>query len=366
MKILISGVCGFVGSRIALALRSAFQRHASHHAPISGGELKIIGIDNLSRHGSWLNLQSLRAAGVQVVHGDVRSPSDLEACGGVQWVIDAAANPSVLAGTDQSTTSQQLAETNVLGTLNLLEYCKRHQAGMILLSTSRVYSIATLTQLPLQANGTAFELAAAQGLPEGVSLQGVAENCSTSSPISLYGSTKLAAEVLALEYHHAFDLPVWINRCGVLAGGSQFGRPDQGIFAYWLHSWRQRLPLRHIGFGGSGFQVRDCLHPVDLADLITRQILTADNNDFPRIVNVSGGLASACSLVQLSEWCTSRWGAHPVAKDLTPRRYDLPWIVLDHSLATATWGWQPSLSLADILTELADFADAHPDWLTLT
>lgn len=365
MKILISGICGFVGSRLALALRSAFECRPPQHAPSSSGELKIIGVDNLSRHGSWLNLQPLRAAGIQVVHGDVRSPSDLEACGGVQWVIDAAANPAVLAGTDQTTTSQQLAETNVLGTVNLLEYCKRHQAGMILLSTSRVYSIATLTQLPLQTNGAAFELAASQDLPTGVSPQGVAEHCATASPISLYGSTKLAAEVLALEYHYAFDLPVWINRCGVLAGGSQFGRPDQGIFAYWLHSWRQRQPLRYIGFGGTGHQVRDCLHPRDLADLIARQILTAHNNDFPRIVNVSGGSASACSLVQLSQWCTNRWGAHPVAKDLTPRRYDLPWIVLDHSLATATWGWQPALALNDILEELGEFAETHPDWLNL-
>ncbi len=366
MKILISGICGFVGSRVALALNAALdQRNAIPQQPGSEN-LRIIGIDNFSRPGSWHNVQLLRSAGIQVIHGDVRNASDLDACGAVQWVIDAAANPSVLAGTDQITTSQQLAETNVLGTINLLEFCKRHQAGMILLSTSRVYSIASLSALPLRSNGEQYELDTTQTLPAGITLQGISESCSTVSPLSLYGSTKLAAEVLALEYHYAFDFPVWVNRCGVLAGASQFGRPDQGIFAYWLHSWRQRQALRYIGFGGTGHQVRDCLHPADLAKLIACQIQTADNDAFPRIVNVSGGVESALSLSQLSNWCERRWGSHAVAKDPTPRRYDLPWIVLDHSLATATWGWKPSIPIDSILSELADFADEHPDWLSLT
>jgi len=57
---------------------------------------------------------------------------------------------------------------------------------------------------------------------------------STQAPISLYGSTKLACEVLALECGEAFGFPVWVNRCGVLAGAGQFGTPDQGIFAFWV------------------------------------------------------------------------------------------------------------------------------------
>ena len=56
-----------------------------------------------------------------------------------------------------------------------------------------------------------------------------------------------------------------MNRCGVLAGAGQFGRADQGIFAYWVNSWLRGRPLRYLGFGGQGHQVRDCLHPADLA-----------------------------------------------------------------------------------------------------
>ena len=90
--------------------------------------------------------------------------------------------------------------------------------------------------------------------------------------MSLYGATKLASEQLALEYGSTYGFPVWVNRCGVLAGAGQFGRADQGIFAYWVNSWLRERPLRYIGFGGHGHQVRDCLHPADLVPLIERQM----------------------------------------------------------------------------------------------
>jgi CDP-paratose 2-epimerase len=82
--------------------------------------------------------------------------SDLENLPAADWVIDAAANPSVLAGVDGRSSSRQLIEHNLHGTLNLIEYCKRHKAGFILLSSSRVYSIPALASLPLRAEGPRF------------------------------------------------------------------------------------------------------------------------------------------------------------------------------------------------------------------
>ncbi len=82
--------------------------------------------------------------------------------------------------------------------------------------------------------------------------------------MSLYGSTKMASEQLALEYSHAFGFPVWINRCGVMAGAGQFGKPDMGS-SLLIHSWSLHRPLTYIGFGGTGHQVRDCLHPIYLS-----------------------------------------------------------------------------------------------------
>jgi CDP-paratose 2-epimerase len=286
----------------------------------------------------------------------------LPAC---EWLVDAAANPSILAGVDGLSTSRQLVEHNLGGTVNLLEYCKRNRAGFILLSTSRVYSIAPLAALPVRVEGGAFR-PDDKGLPAGAGPAGVSEAFPTAAPVSLYGATKLASEALALEYGEAFSMPVFVNRCGILAGAGQFGRPDQGIFAYWINSHLRRKPLKYIGFGGAGHQVRDCLHPQDLVPLLLAQFAAAKVAPADRIVNVGGGAASAISLLQLTEWCAERFGPHRVSGDPATRPFDIPWIVLDASKAARIWGWRPRTPMQSILEEIAAHAGTHPDWLELS
>jgi CDP-paratose 2-epimerase len=353
MKILVAGICGFAGSTLALAWREA------------DPTVELVGVDNLSRAGSERNRGALRRAGVQVFHGDLRSASDVDALPAADWVVDAAANPSVLAGVDGRASSRQVVEHNLLGTVNLLEYCRRHRAGFVLLSTSRVYSLAALAALPLDPDGVAFRLRAGAPLPPGVSEAGIDERFSTAGPVSLYGGSKLASEALAVEYGEAFGFPVRIDRCGTLAGAGQFGRADQGIFAYWINSWIRHQPLRFIGFEGLGHQVRDCLHPADLRALLERQIASSDP-DQPRVVNVAGGRASAISLRQLSDWCRTRFGEHEVGVDPRPRPFDLGWVVLDAGLARTTWNWVPARTTSDILEEIARHGEAHPEWLALS
>ncbi|MGB0578092.1 MAG: NAD-dependent epimerase/dehydratase family protein [Limisphaerales bacterium] len=348
MKLLITGICGFAGRAITDTLLENM------------GDLEITGIDNFSRAGSEMNRKPLEQKGVKVIVGDIRSIADVNQLPAVDWVIDAAANPSVLAGIDGKSSSREVVENNLYGTVNLLEFCKQHRAGFILLSTSRVYNIETLCGLRMDDSGDAFT-PTEQSFPSGISSQGVAENTSTQSPVSLYGATKVASESLAIDYGRSFDFPVWINRCGVLAGAGQFGRADQGIFSFWLHAWNARRPLKYIGFNGSGRQVRDCLHPRDLVPLLTKQF--AGNAKAPPIVNLGGGSASNMSLKQLSAWCADRFGAHEVTADLQPRPFDVPWLVMDSGLATQTWDWQPATPMANILEEIATHAEAHPDWL---
>lgn len=351
MRILITGICGFVGSTLAKALidRSFVSQ--------------IVGLDNFGRPGSELNRRPLQNLGVQVVTGDIRNASDLETLPPVDWVIDAAANPSVLAGVDGTTSSRQLVEHNLLGTVNVLELCKRHQAGFTLLSTSRVYSIPPLAALKMAAVEDAFRPLSDQAFPSGVTERGVSEQFSTDPPVSLYGSTKVASEHLALEYGHTFEFPVWINRCGVLAGAGQFGHPAQGIFSYWIHSFRERAPLKYIGFEGTGHQVRDCLHPRDLMPLLERQFQEPLRTDKPRVVNISGGRANSRSLAQLTNWCASRFDTMAITRHPQPRPFDIPWMVLDSALAENTWNWRPLTPLQEILEEIASFAEEHPDWL---
>ena len=326
----------------------------------------VFGIDNFVRPGSETNPEPLRALGVRVFHGDVRLASDIDALPAADWVIDAAANPSVLAGTDGQSSSRQVVEHNLVGTINLLESCRRHRAGFTLLSTSRVYSIPPLAALPVEPAGEAFRLAGDAPLPPGISAAGLDETFSTAPPVSLYGATKLASETLALEYGSSFDFPVWINRCGVLAGAGQFGRPDQGILAYWINAWLRRQPLKYIGFGGTGLQVRDALHPRDLAELVVRQIEHAAagaSGDRPQLVNVAGGAANTFSLASLSAWCRRRFGEYPVASDPVQRLFDIPWMVLDSARAREVWDWQPRTPLEAILEEIAQHAERNPRWL---
>jgi CDP-paratose 2-epimerase len=345
-------VCGFVGSTIA---RTWVEQRA---------DMTLYGVDNLSRPGSEANRLALRRLGVAMTHVDMRCPSDLEMLPAVDWVIEAAANPSVLAGVDGRTSSRQLVEHNLLGTINALEYCRQHQAGFVLLSTSRVYSMAPLAALQVEVQDGAYHPLAGQRMP-GWSEVGVGETFSTNAPISLYGATKLASEHLALEYGEAFGFPVRINRCGVLAGGGQFGRPDQGIFSYWIHSWANRRPLAYIGFEGQGHQVRDCLHPRDLVPLLDCQMAESVTRK-PRVVNVSGGLASACSLRQCSDWCADRFGPHVVASRPEPRPFDVPWMVLDSTLVQNEWRWTYQTSREAIFEEIAVRAEREPEWLEVS
>ena len=353
LKILISGICGFVGSVLAGCILE------------STPGVEITGLDNLMRPGSETNRRALAAKGVRVIHGDIRCASDFESLPAVDWVVDAAANPSVMGGVDGKSSSRQLVEHNLLGTVNLLEYCRRASAGFVLLSTSRVYSIPALAAVPLVVAGDRFAPDVSGSPVPGLSAAGLREDFSTAAPVSLYGATKLASEALVLEYGTAYGFPVRVNRCGVMGGAGQFGTAEQGIFSYWLHAWKSGRALRYIGFDGLGRQVRDVFHPRDLATLVLRQMAHPDRKG-PAILNIGGGLENSMSLAELSAWCAGRFGSRPVDSDPNPRPFDLPWIVMDCTAAEHMWQWRPEVKLAPLLEEIAAHAAAHPDWLSLT
>lgn len=353
MKILITGVCGFVGSALAVSLLERLEG------------IHIVGVDNLMRPGSETNRSRIERLGVQFVHGDLRSGADMSALPVCDWVIDAAANPSVLAGLSGAASSRLLFDHNLAAMGNVLEYCKAHKAGLLLLSSSRVYSIEALCGIPLQVREKAFTIDHAKLLPCGLTSAGIGVSFSTAAPISLYGATKLASEIMAIEYGAAFDFPVWVTRCGVLAGAGQFGTAAQGIFAYWINAHLRRRPLRFIGFEGTGHQARDAFHPRDLAALLIAQMRTARSNG-DRVYVAGGGPANTMSLAQLTGWCDARFGRHVPLIDPEPRRYDIPWIAMDNSGPATDFGWEVQTPLAAILEEIAEHARNHPDWLDVS
>ena len=335
MNVLVTGGAGFVGSTIALAL----------HRALAGGH--VTALDNLHRKGSELNLPRLQAGGIEFRRGDVRNPADFPA-GEFDLLVECSADPSVLSGYHSS--PDYLLATNISGAMHCLEFCRQRRCAMIFLSTSRVYPVKALSELRLEETGTRFEICCGQTVP-GAGPEGISEDFPLAGPRSLYGATKLAAELLIEEYRAAYGLSMVINRCGVLAGPWQMARPDQGIFTYWLaqHWWGR--PLRYIGYGGEGKQVRDVLHAEDLAELVVEQAQNLPHWD-GACLNVGGGRSSALSLAETTLLCRKLTGKTvPIVSEPSPRPMDIPVYIGDCRRLEKSTSWRPRHTAEQILED---------------
>jgi CDP-paratose 2-epimerase len=150
----------------------------------------------------------------------------------------------------------------------------------------------------------------------------------------------------------------------VLAGAGQFGRADQGIFAYWINAWLRRRPLKYLGFGGAGHQVRDCLHPRDLvagpgeSNSSRAAPRRRPHRQLRRRRRVRDLAAPAQRLVR------RRLGPHEVAADPTPRPFDIPWMVLDAMRRPPASGTgNPPPRSAPSWRKSPPTPAQHPDWL---
>ncbi len=339
-NILISGGAGFVGSNLAIMLKSALS------------QCNVIAFDNLKRRGSELALQRLRKAGVFFVHGDVRCAEDIESFGNFDLLIDCAAEPSVHAGYDGD--PRYLINTNLGGTINALEAARKHKADIIFLSSSRVYPIAGMRDLPLERQGDRLVIKKG-GQGTGWSEAGIATDFPLQGARSLYGASKLASEMLIEEYRATYGLRAIINRCGVLTGPWQMGKVDQGFIVLWAARHCFGGQLSYSGFGGEGLQVRDILHVADLFSLLQVQLASLDKLD-GKVFNVGGGMPVSVSLRELTEAWGKRAGKAIVPKsDKTTRAADIPYYVTDNAAVTAETGWKPQRSVDNILDEIFDW-----------
>jgi CDP-paratose 2-epimerase len=337
MRILITGGAGFVGANLALMLKRDLP------------DLEILAFDNLRRRGSELALHRFRDGGVRFVHGDVRSPDDLADVGGFDLMIECSAEPSVQAGYESS--PAYVLRTNIDGTIHCLEEARKHRADVIFLSTSRVYPIAPLRALPLDRAGTRFDISKSlSGI--GWSSNGITTAFPLSGSRSMYGATKLAAELLIEEYHAMYRLRTVINRCGVVSGPWQMGKVDQGFIVLWAARHLFSGALHYTGFGGEGLQVRDVLHVADLYDLIRLQIGDLSRYD-GLVFNVGGGRGCSTSLAELTAMCRERTDrVLSVGRILETSAADIPYYVTDNSQITAASGWVPRRDLSTVLDDV--------------
>jgi CDP-paratose 2-epimerase len=345
-RLLITGGAGFVGSNLAVLLA---ERHP---------EWQIVALDNLYRRGSELNLPRLEAAGVEFVRGDVRKPEDLARLPRISALIECSAEPSVMSGVDGDT--GYLVHTNLTGAYNCLELARRDGAFLVFLSTSRVYPVQPQVELKLEEAETRFEISAGQDVP-GVSPAGISEEFPLDGPRTLYGATKLAAELLIEEYRSGLGVPAVIDRCGVIAGPWQMGKVDQGVFTHWMLSHHFRKPLSYIGFGGGGKQVRDLLHVEDLVDLVERQLLDAGNWD-GRTVNVGGGRECSLSLLETTEICRELTGNEvPIEPVEQTRAGDVPIYLSDCARIFGLDQWRPRRGARQVLADIHEWIAADEE-----
>jgi CDP-paratose 2-epimerase len=344
MRVLVTGGAGFIGASAAVGL-------ATRHP-----DWEILALDNLRRRGAELNLPRLREAGVAFEHGDVRVLEDLLGIGDHDALVECSAEPSALSGFDGS--PDYVVKANLLGAFNCLELARRHNSYVVFLSTSRVYPIGPLRQLALEENHTRFELTAEQPYP-GVSAAGISEHFPLSGARTIYGSTKLAAELLIEEYRDAYGLRAVIDRCGVIAGPWQMGKVDQGVFTFWMLAHHFRRPLQYIGFGGGGKQVRDLLHVDDLLDLLDEQLTSPARWD-GMTVNVGGGREVSLSLRETTAMCEQITGNRiAVGSTADTRPGDVPIYLSDCGALHRLTAWRPQRGPQEILADIHAWIREH-------
>lgn len=320
MKILITGGCGFVGTNIALYLNTK--------------GFNVSSLDNLSRKGSSYNFSLLKKKKIVNYKFDISNYNYIKKLPKFDLIIDCCAEASVEISRKDL---DRVFNTNLIGTLNILKKVKNDNSLIIFLSSSRVYSINELNKN--------YKIGKKQKKLIDI-------NFPKSKPRSIYGFTKLASEMLIEEFSYAFNIKYIINRCGVISGPLQFGKQDQGFVSLWVSSYISKKNLSYIGYNGSGKQMRDVLHIVDLCKLILLQIKNFKkiNN---LIFNVGGSNYSSTNLKGLSKICEEITGNKIKFKKVKKTSiYDIPWYCSDNSKVSKSYNWKPEKNIKDIVNDV--------------
>ena len=182
-------------------------------------------------------------------------------------------------------------EVNANGTLNLLEalriYCPK--ASFIFVSTNKVYGDRPNT-LPLIEKSTRWEISTEHEYYE----KGINEEMSIdSSTHSLFGVSKLSADVMCQEYGKYFNMKIGVFRGGCLTGSGHSGVELHGFLSYLVKC--SKLNKHYTIFGYKGKQVRDNIHS---KDLISAFFEYYKNPRYGEVYNIGGGLKSNCSVLE--------------------------------------------------------------------
>ena len=329
--VIVTGSAGLIGSEAV-----AYFAERGH---------RIVGIDNDFRQRffgpdastAW-NRRSLEARfPKQYAHvdADIRDAETMDALFGrhgrqIALVVHAAAQPSH----DWAASDPQTDFTvNANGTLSVLEAARKHapNAVFVFISTNKVYGDAP-NELPLFEQETRWEIEREHPYWEGID-----ENLRIDrSKHSLFGVSKVAADVLVQEYGRYFSMPTAVFRGGCLTGPNHSGTKLHGFLAYLLKC--TVTGARYEVFGYKGKQVRDNIHSHDLVSAIDEVFRAPRCGE---VYNAGGTRFSNCSMIEAIALC----------EELSGRRLD--------------WTYRETNRAGDhiwYISDMAKFRAHYPNW----
>jgi CDP-paratose 2-epimerase len=238
---------------------------------------------------------------------------------------------------------------NATATLNLLEASRRHapESPFVFLSTNKVYGDAP-NEVPLVELETRWDYADGR--------DGIDESCPVDETMhSLFGVSKLAADLLVQEYGRYFGMPTVSFRAGCITGAHHAAAELHGFLAYLARAIRERLVYRIYGYEGK--QVRDNIHA---RDVCTAALAFAERPIAAAVYNMGGGRANSISLLEAVARLEERMGERLATNYAEqPRRGDHICYISDLTRFRADYpAWEPTISLDAILEELAEGTNA--------
>lgn len=314
--ILLTGAAGFIASRTAELLLEQ--------------KMRVVGIDNLNDYYD-LRLKRHRLDALKGRPGFYFHKLDIEDLSALRAVFrkyrpDAVINLAARAGVRYSLKNPFVyLSTNILGTLNLLELCRREEVGKIILaSTSSLY--------------------AGQPMP-------FKESLPVNTPISPYAATKKGAEALCYAYHYLFGIDVTVFRYFTVYGPA--GRPDMSLFRFikWIDEGKP------VEVFGNGSQTRDFTYVDDIA---RGTVLGLKKVGF-KIINLGNHRPHRLSeMIRLIE---RRLGKKAKIKYRPFHKADVKATCADISEARKTLGWKPEVSFEEGVRRTVEWYAENRNWM---
>ena len=286
-KILVTGSSGLIGSEVCVFFgQQGFQVHG-----IDNNQRAVFfGPDGDTR---W-NQKRLQSELADFVHHE----RDIRDRNGIAELI-ATVKPDVVVHTAAQPSHDRAAaipfddfDTNAVGTLNLLEAVRQtcSESPFIHMSTNKVYGDAP-NQIALRELETRWEYADENfknGIPESLTID--------QSKHSLFGASKVAADVMVQEYGRYFNMPTCCLRGGCLTGPNHSGVELHGFLSYLLKCNIEEKP--YTVFGYQAKQVRDNIHSLDVARFMWEFAQSPRSGE---VYNLGGGKQNSCSIMEAFE-----------------------------------------------------------------